>query len=110
MNYHPSEIEALLKEVQNGNDPHRYNTRDLAPPLPYTRPGVPAYLNPTAIQWHPSNATLQSQDYTNRQPLYESQDPQSSTISTAPSSLYGPETQDIHTRGALCAYEKSLLC
>ena len=107
MNYHQSEIEALLKEVQDGHDLHRYNTRDPAAPLPYTRPGFPPYLNPTATQRNPSTARLQSQGYTNRQPLYESQDPQTSTALTAPRVLYDRETQETHTRGALYALEKA---
>lgn len=111
MRYDPSEIEALLQEVQGGvDDIHHYHERAAGAPLPYTRPDVPAYVNPAVTQHRSSHAHLHSRGQATRQPLYESQNLQSTSAFTAPNTIYGRASNDEPTRGLYGDVFGSVLC
>ena len=94
MSYQPSEIQALLCEVQRGDDsPQSYSAPPLPAFLPFTQPGVPKLTNFTATQCHPGLAQQLSGAHTNYQPLYVSQDLQASSDLQASRNVYRRQPQ-----------------
>lgn len=97
MNRLPSEIEALLRDVQSPDEMQNYPISS----LPYTQPGVP-YHRSNAMQHHPIREQQISHEPKSRKPLYESQKLQASNFLEAPNPMHQRGPQVDYGRGS-CA-------
>lgn len=79
----PSEIEALLRDVQSSDEVQNYHNSS----LPYTQPGVP-YHRSNAMQHQSIREQQFSHAPMSRKPLYESQNLQASGFLEAPNPIH----------------------
>lgn len=97
MSHLPSEIEALLREVQRGEGEQRYCHESQAP-LPYAQPGIRPHYRFNAGQQNLGGSQHIPRSATNGQPLYESWNLQASSAPSSLRHMYQQEPQAGPTR------------